>query len=128
MANQKKLYGLTLRQSSAVNQVITLMDESPEGVSLKKLADRMLMHPSAASILVEKMVSKGLMERAENPKDRRTVLIRISNKGREIISNVHNHLLSEVGKLAARLSDEEQDQLIRIAAKIRETIQATRRA
>lgn len=119
MADQKKLYGLTLRQSSAVNQIMLLMDNHPQGLSLKKLADSMSMHPSAASIMVDKMVNKGLLERTENPNDRRTVCIRISPKGREIISTARTLLIEEMKSYASQLTLEEQDQLTHIAAKLK---------
>lgn len=118
-ANQKKLFGLTLRQSSAVNQVMLLMSDHPKGISLKSLADRMLMHPSAASIMVDKMVNKGFLERTENPEDRRTVRIRISPKGREIITSARNLMEKEMDKLAAHLTEDEITQLYDIATKLR---------
>ena len=120
MANQKKLYGLTLRQSSAVNQVMLLMGNYPQGISLKSLADRMGMHPSAASIMVDKMVNKGFLERTENPNDRRTVCIRISDTGRQIISDARSLMQKELERFATRLTEEEQSQLAAIAAKLKD--------
>lgn len=119
MSNQKKLYGLTLRQSSAIHQVMLLMSHYPKGISLKNLADCMLMHPSAASIMVDKMVNKGFLERTENPEDRRTVCIRISPKGKEIITTARTLLIQEMERYANLLTDNEQTQLVSIAAKLK---------
>lgn len=122
MANQKKLYGLTLRQSTAVNQVMLMMSDYPQGISLKNLAERMHMHPSAASIMVDKMVNKGLLERSENPEDRRTICIRISSKGEEIINSARNLLQKEMERFAALLTPEEQIQISNIATKLKSLI------
>lgn len=122
MANQKKLYGLTLRQSAAVNQVMLLMTNYPQGITLKNLSDKMQMHPSAASIMVDKMVNKGFLERTENPNDRRTVCIRISAKGKEIITATRTLLKEEIEKYASVLTPEEEAQLVQIAAKLKSQV------
>lgn len=124
IADQKKLYGLTLRQSSAVNQVMLLTDKNPEGVTLKKLAEQLEMQSSAASVMVEKMVAKGFLERTENQRDRRTVNIRISEKGREVINNSRKLLVQKMEKFAFVLTDEEQKMLEEVAAKLKAAVRS----
>lgn len=124
LADQKKLYGLTLRQSAAVNQVMLLMGDYPQGITLKKLAEHLEMQSSAASIMVDKMVNKGFLERHENPEDRRTINIRISPKGAEIIKNARKLLIQKMEKIASALTDDEQQQLNAIATKLKEAATA----
>lgn len=119
-ANQKKIYGLTVRQSAAMSHVMMLMSDHPHGISLKSLSERMSMHPSAASIMVDKMVNKGVLERADNPNDRRTICIRLSAKGQEIIANARKLMQDEMEILATKLTAEEMEQLRNIAAKLKE--------
>ena len=119
MSSQKKLYGLTLRQSAAVSQVMMLTNDYPEGISLKQLSEQMVMKASAASILVEKMVGKGILERVENPNDRHSIRIRISPAGRELIQSTQQLLSSEMERFASILSIEEQEQLARITTKLK---------
>lgn len=118
LANQKKLYGLTLQQSAAMNQVMLLMADYPQGVTLKMLSERVEMNSSAASVMVDKMVTKGFLERTINPNDRRTINIRLSAKGEKIISGARSLLIQELEKLTIDLTLEELNQLSAIAAKI----------
>lgn len=115
---QKKLYGLTLRQGAAINQVMLLTQTSPEGVALKTLAQNMQMAVSATSILVESMVIKGLFVRVQNPVDRRAVCIRLSENGEKIFLETHRIMNEEVSKLAKLLSEEELSVLDVVANKL----------
>lgn len=115
---QKKLYGLTLRQGSAINKVMLLTKEAPEGVALKTLAQHMQMAVSATSILVESIVNKGLFVRSQNPTDRRAVRIRLSEKGEQVFRETNDLMLGEMDKLSAALSADELLTLQKIAAKL----------
>lgn len=117
--HQKKLYGLTIRQSSAINQVMLLMKEQPDGVALKTLAKHMQMAVSATSILVENMVSRGFFERTPNPLDRRAICIRLSAKGEAIFRETHELLLNKMTQLSDSLSEEDMASLSQIANKLK---------
>lgn len=119
---QKKLYGLTLRQSSAINKVMLLTKVTPQGVALKTLAQHMQMAVSATSILVEGIVSKGIFVRTQNPSDRRAVLIRLSEKGEQVFKETNDLILSEMGSLSTALSEEELNHLRNIAQKLHNAV------
>lgn len=115
---QKKLYGLTLRQGSALGKIMLLTRENPAGVALKTLAQHMQMAVSATSILVESMVSKNLVERAQNPSDRRAVLIRLSEKGEQVFRETNEIVLKEMVRLSSALTPGELASLHSIALKL----------
>ena len=122
---QKKLYGLTLRQGTAINQVMLLTQSAPEGVALKTLAQNMQMAVSASSILVEGMVVKGLFVRAQNPVDRRAVCIRLSDKGEQIFKETNRLMYEEMDKISDVLTTKELETLGDVANKIHNAIVAT---
>lgn len=115
---QKKLYGLTLRQGSAINKVMLLTKETPNGVALNVLAQHMQMAVSATSILVESIVSKGLFVRTQNPNDRRAVCIRLSDKGEQVFREANALILAEMSKISTILTKEELSTLNNIAVKL----------
>lgn len=104
---QKKMYGLTVRQGSAVSQLKLMQEETPEGVSLKLLAKRMQMTIPATSLLVETMVSKGFMERNPNPNDRRAVCIKLTERGLSLFDDVYARFHDELDRRAQALTEEE---------------------
>jgi len=69
---------LTETQSNTVIAVRQLCEESPEGVTLKRLAETMGVTPAAASVMVDLLVKKKMLKRNKSKSDRRAVLIRLS--------------------------------------------------
>lgn len=106
-STQKRAYGLTVRQGSAISQLRLMLEESPMGVALKDLAKRLQMTVPATSLLVDAMVSKGFMERRPNPNDRRAVCIRLTDKGESLFNDVYARFHDEIDRRAQALSAEE---------------------
>ena len=104
---QKKMYGLTVRQGSAISQLKLLLENSPEGVSLKVLAKHMQMTIPATSLLVESIVSKGFMVRNPNPNDRRAVCIKLTERGLALFDDVYARFHDELDRRAQVLTEEE---------------------
>ena len=110
----KKMYGLTVRQGSAISQLKLMQEEEPDGVSLKSLAKRMQMTIPATSLLVETMVGKGYMERKPNPTDRRAVCITLTENGLSLFANVYAQFHDELDRRAKALTAEDLKTLSRI--------------
>lgn len=110
----KKMYGLTVRQGSAISQLKLMLEEEPDGVSLKSLAKRMQMTIPATSLLVETMVGKGYMERKPNPTDRRAVCITLTENGLSLFANVYAQFHNELDRRAKALTAEDLETLSRI--------------
>lgn len=116
---QKKMFGLTMRQASAIAQVQLLMEKEPQGVALKVLAKQLQMTVPATSLLVESMVGKGFFERNPNPTDRRAVCIRLSEKGMELFDEVYANFHRAIDERAAGLNAEDLAALAVIVTKLR---------
>jgi len=66
--------------------------------------------PAAASQLVERLVQQNLVERTEDPQNRRTKILRLSDQGMALIRNgvFSNHFLMDI---LASLNDEQRQTL-----------------
>ena len=115
---QKKMYGLTVRQGSAVSQLKLMLEDTPEGVSLKDLAKRMQMTIPATSLLVDNMVTKGFLERKPNPNDRRAVCIKLTERGLSLFDDVYARFHDELDRRAQSLTAEELNAFSNIVEKI----------
>jgi DNA-binding MarR family transcriptional regulator len=69
---------LTETQANTVIAIRQLCEESPEGVTLKKLAETMGVTPAAASVMVDLLVKKKMLKRTKSKNDRRAILIRLT--------------------------------------------------
>lgn len=72
------------------------------------IGERFDITNAAASQLVEKLVQSGLIQREEDPSDRRAKLLNLTEKGREFIHKGIEERYRWVDELAAKLTPEER--------------------
>ncbi len=80
-----KKYNLTPQQ---FNVLRILRGQHPEMASVSLIKERMLDKMSDASRLVDRLVSKGLVERHICPKDRRKADVGITDVGLKLLGNI----------------------------------------
>jgi DNA-binding MarR family transcriptional regulator len=84
---------LTETQGNTVIAIRQLCEESPEGVTLKKLAETMGVTPAAASVMVDLLVKKKMLKRTKSKNDRRAVLIRLTPETADLFAISEQNLL-----------------------------------
>ncbi|HEY3311238.1 MAG TPA: MarR family transcriptional regulator [Anaerolineales bacterium] len=77
--------------------------------SITDVSDSMDISTAAASQLVDKLVQNGLLERAEDPKDRRAKLLTLSSKGRVVVEKGIEARVSWARELVDALTPEEYE-------------------
>ena len=77
-ALRKKLYKLSVRQCAVLANIRRFTHSHSEGIPMSVLAERVGMSPSAASHMVDSLMSQGMVERHQGATDRRAVLVTIS--------------------------------------------------
>lgn len=66
-------------------EVLMLLSFSSSGsLPITKMGERLLVHPTGITRLVDKLVSQGLVERVQHPDDRRSVLVAVTDDGRRL--------------------------------------------
>ena len=114
-AETLKPFNISIQQ---FNILRILRGMSPEPASVKLLTERMIDKMSNASRLVDKLKSKGLVERNSCPHDRRQVDICITRKGLRLIEKAsealesnHQDKLETITEEDAQLLNELLDRL-----------------
>ena len=82
-----------------------------EACGISQIGDDMSITNAAASQLVDKLVQSGLLERAEDPNDRRAKRITLSAKGREMVKEGIEQRYLWVNDLAEALNDDERQSI-----------------
>ncbi|MCL5611774.1 MAG: MarR family transcriptional regulator [Chloroflexi bacterium] len=95
---------------------------------ISEISERFEVSNAAASQLVERLVQSGLIERAEDPDDRRAKLIKLSSKGKKLIESGIEQRYRWVDELVSNLNAEERTKvgaaltmLTEAAAKLEQT-------
>lgn len=92
------------------NVLRILRGQYPKPCNLKLIKDRMLDRMSDASRIVDKLKTKGFLERHECPNDRRNVDLLITDKGLELLKSL-DHIDDEFKDTFKNLSLAEVKQL-----------------
>jgi DNA-binding MarR family transcriptional regulator len=95
---------------SQINVLMRLVHEGKAGVS--KIGEQMGVTNAAASQAIERLVQMGLVERTEDPADRRAKLLALTQKGRALIEKGIKARSKWVEGLTDALTPEQQDMII----------------
>lgn len=115
-SHYQKIMGLSVRQMNALGALNQLMTNRQEGIPLKALAHHLRMSIPSTSLLVDSLVKKGLFDRKENPRDRRSLCIRLSEEGESRVQLLYNGMKKMVDDLFSTLTEEDQENFCRIVS------------
>jgi DNA-binding MarR family transcriptional regulator len=71
------------KTSLARFDVLAQLERFPDGLSMSDLSRRLIVSNGAITGLVDKLMAAGLVMRQDDPRDRRSVIVRLTRKGRE---------------------------------------------
>jgi len=79
-----------------------------------RLCEKLLVSGSNLTTVIDNLEKRGLVRREDNPEDRRAYLIRLSEKGRELVAASFPDHAARIHQLLGVLSAAEQRQLGRL--------------
>ena len=115
-AHFAKATGLSMPQFGILMQL-----HYRQNCGVSDISERFDITNAAASQLVDKLVQGGLIQRQEDPHDRRARLLNLTGKGRELIQKGNEERYRWVEELAGKLTAEER-------TKVAEALQIMTRA
>jgi len=84
-----------LEQAAGISQrwydVLVHLEESPEGIPMNELAERILYSKSGFTRVVDRMEEAGLVRRLRPEHDRRTIPIILTDKGSDTLERARRH-------------------------------------
>lgn len=86
---------------------------------LGKMGERLMLHPTSVTNIVDRLEQQSLIKRVRHPTDRRTTLAEITPEGREVVENATRAAAGDVELGISGLSDRELDRLTRLLRKVR---------
>ena len=109
-------YGLNL---SSFDVLATLRRSGlPFSLSPRELLSATMVTSGTMTNRIDRLVKAGLVERVQNPDDGRSVLIKLSSKGFDLIDEAVTAHVKTQAKLTAGLSDDECETLNKLMKKI----------
>lgn len=87
-----KPHGLTFARYEAL---VLLAFSRDRQLSMSRIGERLMVHPTSATNIVQRLASQGFVERLPNPRDRRGTLARITVAGEAAMEAVTVQLRAE---------------------------------
>lgn len=105
--------GLEPREFALLRTVAT-----SEGVTQQAIGERMGVAPSRMVAFVDSLEERGLLERRQNPDDRRARALFLTPSGRELLEGAFAVAVEHERRLSSGLSAEERRQLLDLLARV----------
>ncbi|HEY3000320.1 MAG TPA: MarR family transcriptional regulator [Acidimicrobiales bacterium] len=100
-------------------EALVLLAFSRQGsLPLGKMGDRLMLHPTSVTNIVDRLERQGLVSREAHPTDRRTTLAAITDEGRRVVGKA-TEAVGASGFALSALSPEECDQITGLLRKMR---------
>lgn len=115
-------YQVTVSQLKMVRTVFELTSLSGTGVALKNVAQTLGTTAAAASEMVDVLVRKKILERKQDPDDRRQVRIQLVDELYEHFKGIEKSFTELTEEFAAQLTPEEQNMFRSCTAKFKEFV------
>jgi DNA-binding MarR family transcriptional regulator len=101
-------------------EALVLLSFSQRGsLPLGKMGERLMIHPTSVTNIVDRLEDQGLVRRVDHPTDRRTTLCEITRAGRALVAEA-TEAVTSVQLGVDGLSDRDVDQLTKLLGKLRQ--------
>ncbi len=105
--------GLTVAQF-AVLEILYHKGELP----VATITEKTLTSSGNMTVVIQNLAKAGYVRRKENPRDKRSYLVKITKKGINLFEEIFPPHLENINKIFSVLNDEDKDELIRIMKKL----------
>ncbi len=100
-------YGLTFARYEAL---VLLACSSRGELPMSKVGERLMIHPTSATNIVQRLAADGLVDRVPNPRDGRGTLARLTDAGRQVMEQA-TAALHEIEFGLSALDDRQHERL-----------------
>lgn len=119
MVAARMLVAVSAQSVAAVGEVVTLpqlrvlvMVASRGPLNLGAVADGLGIHPSNATRACDRLVGAGLLDRRDDPADRRNLVLELTGAGRRLVGEMMDHRRTAIARVLGRMPDGERRALV----------------
>lgn len=97
---------ITINQSKIISYIFSNSDKD---IGIKTIAQNLMVSAAAASQAIDRLVEAGLIERKQDPQDRRAVMISVSNEGKKFLKSIQEESMELMGDIYNEISPTEEE-------------------
>ena len=108
-------FGTTLPRFDLMAQ----LERHPEGLKMNELSQLLMVTGGNVTAIVDQLEKEGLVERLDEPADRRAFRIRLTRSGDKAFAEMAREHEEWVVELLSGMSRKDQDELLKLLAKVK---------
>lgn len=114
-----KLFNKVDESSAGMNFILVYLSEHDNDIYASTVADKMQISRARIAVLIQKLISKGLVEKSTSSTDARIEVIKLTEKGLVEINNLKEQMILNVTKVIEKIGIKEIYRFIDTSAKIK---------
>jgi DNA-binding MarR family transcriptional regulator len=114
--------GGSVEDRSFLFRILILLSKSTTPLTMGELSAELKVPMSTATRIVDWLIRGDMVERVNDPSDRRVVRVGMSKNGRELYEAGMEYNKQRIGKLLKDFSNEEQTQLLMLMNKLLDSL------
>ena len=111
------------RNAAGIYAILKYLSEVGEAVAAGKISEHMNVSTARVAVLLKKMEVKGLIEREKDPEDGRSVLVKLSEQGKESASAAREEMYKSIGEMIDKVGMERMLEFAAISNEIHSIMQ-----
>lgn len=102
-------------------QVLRLLEDG-QGRAMGEIAQALGLSPPTATRVVDALATSTLVYRADDPLDRRRVVVHLSPTGRQALAHIHARIAEHAAPALAELTEDDRRALSELGEKLAQTV------
>ncbi|MDP4127272.1 MAG: MarR family transcriptional regulator [Bacillota bacterium] len=102
-------------------------DDTSVGMRVTEISEKLQITPSGVTHTINSLENGGFIERLSDPKDRRIVLVRATDKSKEITKHLYAERVQFIEGLVTYLGEQDSKEFIRLFSKALEYFKESRK-
>lgn len=103
-------------------RLLKILAQSPDGLTNAEISEILDIRPSSVSATISRLVDAGFVERVPSATDKRAVIVRLSDRGRDLFAQYDERSHEVADQLFGGLTAAEQTQLEELLTKLNHQI------
>jgi DNA-binding MarR family transcriptional regulator len=120
LAQQLDAFGLTMPQYMALKAI----QRSPDGCGMGELAEATYQHSATMTGIIDRLAERGLVRRDRHPRDRRALVVALTEAGAALLGEVAAHKRAMMRALLAELSPDERQGVLAAVGRFLTVVEA----
>ena len=114
---QSSIDGLTRSEYELLVMLVMNLDEHKTALSVSELADLLIITPAGVTHLINPLEDRGYIKRLQDRKDRRIVLIGLTDKGTQVAEALIAEVQEQLIGLVNHLGEEDSKMLVHLMSR-----------